>query len=133
MKFVRKVAVGVAIAGFAAGCGTSASSPRSKQLPAGTTADLLRVPNVPADQLLGTDLARSVIKPPGTADLSSPPSAAEETVGSVGRWQLSLKSHNGQYLVITTSTRYGCYSLWRLQVVTSAHWVVITPELKSST
>jgi hypothetical protein len=130
MKFVRMAVALVAIAGFAAGCGTGATSPPAHQPPAGATADLLRVPNVPTDQLTATNLDRSVVKLPGTADLSSPPSAAGGTVGSVGPWQLSLKSYNGQYLLISTPTA-GCFSLWRLRLAESARWVLITPELSS--
>jgi hypothetical protein len=130
MKFVRTGAVLLTLAEIASGCGTSAINSQPSRPPAGATADLLRVPSLPSEQLTATHLDRTVVKPPGTADLSPPPSAARGTVGSVGPWSLSLKSKNGQYLVIGTSTS-GCSRLWRLGVELTSRSVVITPQLVS--
>jgi|ERR1700676_3823570 hypothetical protein len=129
MKFVGSAVVLVAIAGFAAGCSTDATSLQVNRQPARATADLLRVPRGSSNQLTPTELARSV-KPPGTADLSPPPSAARGTVGSVGRWTLSLMLDKGRYLLIGTSTS-GCTSLWKLKVEEDSRTVVISPQLSS--
>ena len=130
MKRVRAMVVLVAIVGLAAGCGTGSAKATTKKPPAGSTVDRLRVASVPSDQLLATKLGRSLVKPPGTADLLPHPTAARQTVGSIGPWHLSLKSQNGQYLLITTHTA-DCYSLWRISLEESGQSVVITPELSS--
>lgn len=128
MKLVHAGLVLMAVAGLATGCGSSSGSPPSSRAPAGATTDALRAPVY--DQLSPSTSGSTVVRPPGTGDLSAPPSAARGTRASVGPWALSLRSGNGQYLLIGTNT-HGCYSLWRLRVEVNSTNVVITPRLRS--
>jgi hypothetical protein len=118
----------VAIVSLLTAWAGSASSSQTHGRTGGMIADPMRAPSLPTAGLLASHLAQSIVRSPGTSDLSLPPNAADGTVNRVGPWNLNATADDKRYLLIYAPTN-GCYALWRVRVAETKSSVVITPEL----